>query len=103
MQHVGVPKSHDPITFTFKPSRAGGVLFLPLRVLASTHLDNKSPLVTNEIGNEAADGNLTTESVSLDILTAQERPELSFGVGSVLPQSAGACDRAHSRYGNPPP
>jgi len=81
-EHIIVPEAQHAIALNFNQSGSRGIA--RRTVLAAVNLDHEPRAMTREIGNEAADWDLSAKS-GLRKGFSQQAPHRHFGIGGAAP------------------
>jgi hypothetical protein len=98
-QDLVIPEAQDAIAQLSQGARALFVfvfVFLQ-RVLAAIDLNNKALLQAGEVDDIGADRDLLAKMMSVELATAQQRPDFRFRISHLLSKSTGAFQ--HCRLG----
>jgi hypothetical protein len=92
-QHIVVPKPQDAETFRVKPSGSRFIIGLRVSMLPAIDLDDQSLRKAREVGDVSSNGSLAAKPEACELLSPQEIPEPSFGIGQLLAQIACGLNR----------
>ena len=84
VQHVVVPEANYAKALALQVGGSRGITLG--RVLAAVNFDDQAPLGAEEVDDVAVDLDLLAEFEAMELATAEDAPELSFGVSRVLAQ-----------------
>ncbi len=88
-QNVMVPEAKDLKSLGFQPGGAAGVIVFLVAMLATISLDHERHFLAREVRDERADWDLPSEFGTMELATAQPRPQPGFGRCLLAAQSPG--------------
>ena len=92
-RHFVVPETKDSETLRLEPCRSFRIVIGAVGMFSAIDLDNHFGLHAGEIGDEAAERDLPSETMAVELFAAQLRPQFALGVGHILAETAGVFVR----------